>query len=48
VGHVSKSSGFIRREASQATVSQSGLKTGGAETVGGAHDIIAEIMLSGS
>jgi hypothetical protein len=42
VGHVSRSSGLFRVEASLARVSQSGLKTGGGATAGGAHGTIAE------
>jgi hypothetical protein len=43
VGHVSRSNGLLRVEASQARFSQSGFKTGGGATTGGAHDIIVEV-----
>jgi hypothetical protein len=42
-GHVSRSSGSLGMEASLAMVSQSGLKTGGCATTGGARGIITEI-----
>jgi hypothetical protein len=42
-GHVSRSSGLLRVEASLARVSESGLKTDGGVTVGGACDTITEI-----
>jgi hypothetical protein len=42
-GHASRSSGLVRVEASLATVSQSGLKTGGGATAGGARGTIAEV-----
>jgi hypothetical protein len=42
VGHVSRFSGLLRVEASLVRISQSGLKTGGATTVGGAHGTITE------
>jgi hypothetical protein len=45
--HTSRSGGLLCLEASHARVSQSGLKTGGGETVGGARGTIAEVM-SGS
>jgi hypothetical protein len=47
VGHVSRSTGLLHGEASQARVSQSGLKTGGGATAGGARGTIAEVA-SGS
>jgi hypothetical protein len=43
VGHVLRSSSLLGVEASLARVSQSGLKTGGGVTMGGARDIIAEV-----
>jgi hypothetical protein len=42
VGHASRSSGLLRVEASLVRISQSGLKTGGGTTVGGARDTITE------
>jgi hypothetical protein len=47
-GHASRSSGLLRVEASLARVSQSGLKTGGDVTMGGARDTIAEIASEAS
>jgi hypothetical protein len=46
VGHASRSSGLLRIEASPASVSQSGLKTGGCTTAGGARGIIVEAVSS--
>jgi hypothetical protein len=46
VGHALRSSSLLRLEASQARVSESGLKTGGGVTAGGACDIITEITWS--
>jgi hypothetical protein len=43
VGHASRSSGLLRVEASMSKVSQSGVKTGGGATTGGARGTIAEI-----
>jgi hypothetical protein len=43
VGHASRSSGLLHMEVSLARVSQSGLKTGGGTTTGGAHGTIMEI-----
>jgi hypothetical protein len=43
VGHASRSSGLLHMEASLARVSQSGLKTGGGATTGGACVTIAEV-----
>jgi hypothetical protein len=43
VGHVSRSSGLLRVKASLARVSQSGLKTGGGATAGGARGTITEV-----
>jgi hypothetical protein len=48
MGHVSRSSGLLRVEASLARVSQSGLKTGGGATMGGARDTIAEVTSEAS
>jgi hypothetical protein len=42
-GHALRSSGFLHVEASLARVFQSGLKTGGGATVGGARGTIAEV-----
>jgi hypothetical protein len=44
VGHVSRSSGLLRVEGSLARVSQSGLKTGGGVTMGGARGTITEVV----
>jgi hypothetical protein len=41
---VLRSSDLLRVEASRARVFQSGLKTGGGTTVGGARDIIMEVV----
>jgi hypothetical protein len=43
-GHVSRSSGLLRVEASLARVSQSALKTGGDATMGGSRGTIMEIV----
>jgi hypothetical protein len=43
MGHVSKSSGLLRVEASLARVFQSGLNTGGCTTIGGARGTITEV-----
>jgi hypothetical protein len=43
-GHASRSSGLLRVEASLARVSQSGLKTGGGATAGGARVTIMEVV----
>jgi hypothetical protein len=43
VRHTSRSSGLLHVEASLARVSQSGLKTGGGATVGGARGTIVEV-----
>jgi hypothetical protein len=42
-GHVSRSSSLLGVEISLARVSQSGLKTGGGTTMGGACDTIAKV-----
>jgi hypothetical protein len=47
-GHVSRSSGLLRLEASRARVFQSGLKIGGGATAGGACDTITKITWSRS
>jgi hypothetical protein len=43
VGHASRSNSLLAVEASLATISQSGLKTGGGATMGGARDTIVEV-----
>jgi hypothetical protein len=48
MGHASRSSGLLRVEASLAKVSQSGLKTGGDMTAGGARGTIAEVASESS
>jgi hypothetical protein len=48
MGHASRSSGFLRVEASLARVFQSGLKTGEGAMVGGAYGTIAEVALETS
>jgi hypothetical protein len=47
-GHASRSNGLLGVEASLARVSQSGLKTGGGATVGGARNTIAEVTSEAS
>jgi hypothetical protein len=47
-GYTSRSSGLLRMEASPARVSQSGLKTSGGVTTGGACDITAEVTSEAS
>jgi hypothetical protein len=47
VGH-SRSSSLLGVEASLATVSQSGLKTGGGATTGGARDTITKVASEAS
>jgi hypothetical protein len=42
-GHASRSSGWLHVESSLARVSQSGLKTGGGATTGGACGTITEV-----
>jgi hypothetical protein len=44
-GHASRSSGLFHVEASLARISQSGLKTAGAVTTGGARGTITEVAL---
>jgi hypothetical protein len=48
VRHASRSSGLLHVEASMSRVSQSGLKTGGGATMGGACGTIAEVASEGS
>jgi hypothetical protein len=48
VGHASRSRGLLRVEASLARVTQSGLKTGGSTTVGGACGTIVEVASESS
>jgi hypothetical protein len=48
VGYVSRSSSLLGVKASLARVSQSGLKTGGGATTGGARDTIAEVTSKAS
>jgi hypothetical protein len=43
MGHASRSSGLLHVKTSLARVSQSGLKTDGGATAGGAHDTITEV-----
>jgi hypothetical protein len=43
-GHASRSSSLLGVEASLARVSQSGLKSGGGATVGGARGTITEVV----
>jgi hypothetical protein len=47
-GHTSRSSSLFDVEASLARVFQSGLKTGGGATTGGAHSTIAEVASEAS
>jgi hypothetical protein len=47
-GHTSRSSGLLRVEASLASISQSGLKTGGGVMAGGARGTIAEVASEAS
>jgi hypothetical protein len=47
-GHASRSSSLLGIEASLARVSQSGLKTGGGVTTGGARGTIAEVASEAS
>jgi hypothetical protein len=48
VGHASRSSGLLRVKASLTRVFQSGLKTGGGVTMGGAYDTIVEVASEAS
>jgi hypothetical protein len=45
VGHVPRSSGLLRLEASRVRIFQSGLKTGGDVTAGGTRGIITDVAL---
>jgi hypothetical protein len=47
-GHASRSNDFLHVKASLPRVSQSGLKTGGGATAGGARGTIAEIASEAS
>jgi hypothetical protein len=47
-GHASRSSGLLHVEASLARDSQSGLKTGGGATTGGARGTITEVASEAS
>jgi hypothetical protein len=47
-GHVLRSSGLLRVEASLARISQSGLKTGGGAMTGGARGTIVEVASEAS
>jgi hypothetical protein len=48
VRHASRSSGLVRVEANLIRVSQSGLKTSGGATTGGAHGTIVEVASEAS
>jgi hypothetical protein len=48
MGYASRSSGLLHVEASLARVFQSGLKTGGGVTAGGARGSIAEVASESS
>jgi hypothetical protein len=48
VGHVLRPNGLLGVEVSLARVSQSGLKTGGGVTTGGARGTIAEVVSEAS
>jgi hypothetical protein len=48
VGHASRSSGLLGVEASLARISQSGLKTAGGATTGGARDTIVKVVSEAS
>jgi hypothetical protein len=48
VGHATRSSDLLDVEASLARVSQSGLKTGGGATTGGARGTITEVASEAS
>jgi hypothetical protein len=47
-GHVSRSSGLLCVEASMGRISQSGLKTSGGATTGGARGTIVEVTSEAS
>jgi hypothetical protein len=48
MGHTSRSGSLLHLEASRARVFQSGLKTSGGTTTGGACGIVVEVASSGS
>jgi hypothetical protein len=48
VGHASRSSGLLHMEASLPRFSQSGLKTDGGATTGGARGTITEVVSDAS
>jgi hypothetical protein len=48
MGHASRSNGLLHMKVSLAMVSQSGLKTDGCATVGGAHGTITEVASKSS
>jgi hypothetical protein len=48
MGHTSRSSGLLHVKASLARVSQSGRKTGGGATTGGARGTITEVTSEAS
>jgi hypothetical protein len=48
MGHASRSSGLLHVEAKLARASQSGLKTGGDTTMGGARSTIVEVASEAS
>jgi hypothetical protein len=48
MGHTSRSSGLLHKEASKARVSQCGLKTSGGEMAGGVRGTIAEVTCGSS
>jgi hypothetical protein len=48
VGHMSRSSGLLHVEASLARISQSGLKTSGGATAGGACGTVTEVASEAS
>jgi hypothetical protein len=48
VGHASRSSSMLDVEVSLARIFQSGLKTGGGVTMGGARGTITEVALEAS
>jgi hypothetical protein len=48
VGHASRSSALLRMETSRARISQSGLKTDGCTTAGGACGTVTEVTSESS
>jgi hypothetical protein len=48
MGHASRSSNLLGVEASMARIFQSGLKTGGGASTGGARDTITEVASEAS